>query len=600
MRAAIITILLLVSTSVSLADIVTAKGTVKSVDAKGRTITVRRNTASGEKTGSFKIAVDAELTSGDGAIELDSLKEGDAVTLTYDTTAKHLTTIERIEADEPNKGEELFNGRDLTGWGLKKPKTGGLDAMWLVDPERRVLVSPGGNGSNWLESDKSYNDFVLSLEYRFPPGGQAGGNGSGVVIRSAGFTASGFDPRGIEIELFPKLKEDGTGTFRCYESPLKTKTGECKSGQPQAALVPTKFVQKPIGTWNRLEIECDSDRISVKINGELVNEGTGMKILAGRVSLRNQSTAIEFRNIRLGPLTASDPSPVGKWIERRPGTPAGDRIRTFSADGSLLLYSPKSKQRTKGTWRQEGKRVYFSDDPASDAEERFFDIKEFAADHLTIMMEAKREYRWDAIQSEISDSTEDAKTDDSAFEALLSQNGLDGFHFEGNLKKKLPNWANKNGILTYKTAGPSLISDSEYYDFEMQLDFNLPKDCNCGVLLRGRYEVKLTDTPKGIASDLRPDSRIGAIYARLAPSTNAYKGTNQWNELEVKLVGKTVTVKINGETVIDEQDIPPGRTPGAAAGQDESTPGPITFFAHPKGVGAKFRNLKIKRLDRKE
>ena len=402
MRATIITILLLISTSDSLADTVTAKGTVESVDTEARTITVRRKTASGEKTGSFKVAADAELVVGNQQIDLDSFTTGDAVALTYDTAAKHLTRIERLTEDEPDAGDELFNGKDLTGWGLRKPKAGGLDTMWTVDPERKVLISPAGNGSNWLESDKSYNDFRLSLEYRFPPGGQVGASGSGVAVRSAGFTQGGYDPRGIEIELQPYPSEQGSGTLICYECSLKTSTGQIAGvggvGAPIGKLVASKSVQKPIGTWNKLEIECDSDRISVKINGELVNEGTGMKILAGRVSLRNQSTAVEFRNIRLGPLTASDPSPVGKWIERRPGTPAGDRIRTFSADGSLLLYSPKSKQRFKGTWRQEAKRVYFRDGPASDAQERFFDIKEFAADHLTIMMEGKREYRWEAVR----------------------------------------------------------------------------------------------------------------------------------------------------------------------------------------------------------
>lgn len=42
--------------------------------------------------------------------------------------------------------------------------------------------------------------------------------------------------------------------------------------------------------------------------------------------------------------------------------------------------------------------MYFRDDPAATASERFFDIKEFAADHLTIMMEGKREYRWEAVR----------------------------------------------------------------------------------------------------------------------------------------------------------------------------------------------------------
>ncbi|HQU47237.1 MAG TPA: DUF1080 domain-containing protein, partial [Pirellulales bacterium] len=84
-------------------------------------------------------------------------------------------------ADADGNASELFNGKDLTGWSLKKPREIGIDNQWFVDRERKVLISPGGNGSNWLESEMRYKNFLLSLEYRFPPGGQQGGNGSGVV-----------------------------------------------------------------------------------------------------------------------------------------------------------------------------------------------------------------------------------------------------------------------------------------------------------------------------------------------------------------------------------------------------------------------------------
>lgn len=244
--------------------------------------------------------------------------------------------------DEPNEGDVLFNGKDLTGWGLKKPKTGGLDTMWIVDAEREVLISPGGNGSNWLESDNSYNDFVLSLEYRFPPGGQVGGNGSGVAVRSAGFTRTGFDPRGIEIELQPNPSEQGSGTLICYECSLKNSSGAVPVGAPIGKLAPTKFVQKPVGEWNTLEIEGVGDRIIVKINDEVVNEGSGTKILAGRVSLRNQSTAIEFRNIRLLRLPLDGkPTPSKAKAMKKPKEEVAVTFSavslTIGADGSGKL-----------------------------------------------------------------------------------------------------------------------------------------------------------------------------------------------------------------------------------------------------------------------
>jgi hypothetical protein len=191
-----------------------------------------------------------------------------------------------------------------------------------------------------------------------------------------------------------------------------------------------------------------------------------------------------------------------------------------------------------------------------------------------------------------------APSEGDGFELLLPPDGLEGWYFLQELGERKPNWENKNGTLVYKSPGTSLISDRKFSDFEMQLEFKLPKDCNCGVFLRGRYEIKLTDTLKGSTTSLRPEQRIGAIFKRIVPTKNPYKGANQWNKLDVKLVGTRVTVKINGENVIDDTEIVGGPTATfLGLEQDESLPGPIMFFAHQKGVGAMFRNLKLRVLE---
>jgi hypothetical protein len=91
-------------------------------------------------------------------------------------------------------------------------------------------------------------------------------------------------------------------------------------------------------------------------------------------------------------------SPVGTWVEKRPGTPAGNRMRNFRKDGTLIVSLPKSHQTSKGTWRIEGKRVYFrqpSDDSTEPpTDEKWFEIIEIEKDHLRILMMGKRQYTW--------------------------------------------------------------------------------------------------------------------------------------------------------------------------------------------------------------
>ena len=71
-----------------------------------------------------------------------------------------------------------------------------------------------------------------------------------------------------------------------------------------------------------------------------------------------------------------------------------------------------------------------------------------------------------------------------------------------------------------------------------------------------------------------PDShKIGGVYGFLTPSVNAGKKPGEWQTLEVTLVGRVVTVILNGERVIDRQTIP-GIT-GGAIDSKEGEPGPI-------------------------
>jgi hypothetical protein len=66
---------------------------------------------------------------------------------------------------------------------------------------------------------------------------------------------------------------------------------------------------------------------------------------------------------------------------------------------------------------------------------------------------------------------------------------------------------------------------------------------------------------------------MGAVYGMIAPSVAAARAADEWQTLDVELVGRRVTVVLNGTTIIDGQEIP-GIT-GGALDADESAPGPI-------------------------
>ena len=151
--------------------------------------------------------------------------------------------------------------------------------------------------------------------------------------------------------------------------------------------------------------------------------------------------------------------------------------------------------------------------------------------------------------------------------------------------KPLKNWSLDAGTLTNLRPGPDLISRESYRDFDLSLEFLLPKGGNSGVYLRGRYEVQLIDDTSGV--DLK--NACGSIWGQLPISKRAYSGPLQWNRLQTRLMGNKVTVVLNGQVVIHSQELH-GITAGALDNK-EGDPGPLVLQCR---SGVKFRKIFVK------
>lgn len=148
-------------------------------------------------------------------------------------------------------------------------------------------------------------------------------------------------------------------------------------------------------------------------------------------------------------------------------------------------------------------------------------------------------------------------------------NGRDLAGWKPRSKNQKNGWVVKDGLLANATPGNDLISERTFTDFKLHAEFRYPKGSNSGIYLRGRYEVQIEDN----FGD-EPDShKIGGIYGFLTPCLNTAKKPGEWQTLDVTLVGRVVTVELNGERVIDRQTIP-GIT-GGALDSDEAAPGPF-------------------------
>lgn len=165
---------------------------------------------------------------------------------------------------------------------------------------------------------------------------------------------------------------------------------------------------------------------------------------------------------------------------------------------------------------------------------------------------------------------------------LFNGVNLDGWEARG----KNNQWVVENGILKTPAAGANLVTKDKFGDFKLHIEFRYAEGSNSGIYLRGRYELQIIDSyGKEPAKDL-----LGGIYGFISPTEMAAKKAGEWQSYDITLVGRMITVVLNGKQVIYYQEIP-GIT-GGALDSNEGAPGPIYIQGDHDGK-TEFRNIVI-------
>ncbi len=165
---------------------------------------------------------------------------------------------------------------------------------------------------------------------------------------------------------------------------------------------------------------------------------------------------------------------------------------------------------------------------------------------------------------------------------LFNKKDLTGWKMSDPSAEKV--WKVENGELVTPGNGPELINEGKYEDFKLHVEFNCGENANSGVYLRGRYEVQIeTDS-----IDEPPSHRMGGVYGFLAATPELPRKPGTWQTYDITFVGRMITVVQNGQTIINNQEVP-GIT-GGALDSHEELPGPIYLQGSEKGRVA-FRSI---------
>jgi len=172
--------------------------------------------------------------------------------------------------------------------------------------------------------------------------------------------------------------------------------------------------------------------------------------------------------------------------------------------------------------------------------------------------------------------------------ALFNGKDFSGWRFSDSTRAA--SWTIEDGTLVSNGRGAEIITTSKFGDFKLHLEFNCAPKSNSGMYLRGRYEVQMeTDSAAEPASH-----HTGGVYGFLAPTPELPRKPGEWQSFDITLLGRTITVVQNGQTVIAQQEIP-GIT-GGALDSHEELPGPIYLQGSEQGRVA-YRNIVITPAD---
>ncbi len=191
----------------------------------------------------------------------------------------------------------LFNGRDLTGWkGLLKPPLDNPANRAKLTPEQAAEAQKEADDvmrKGWKVEDgslvfsgqgrslctaKDYGDFEMYVDWKIKSNGD-----SGLYLRGS-----------PQVQIWdPNFWKIGSGgLYNNEKNPSK----------------PTKIADKPIGQWNTFYIKMVGDRVTVKLNGELVVDNVVLENYwernkpiypTGQIELQNHGNTLWFKNVYL-------------------------------------------------------------------------------------------------------------------------------------------------------------------------------------------------------------------------------------------------------------------------------------------------------------
>jgi hypothetical protein len=164
----------------------------------------------------------------------------------------------------------------------------GPDTLKVEGGEIRVSGKPNG----YFATKDVYHNYVLTFEWKYDrpeelKSDAAFKGNSGLLVHVQ--KPHKVWPKSIEVQL---ANADAGHIFGIVGAKFQ--------GKKDAAA--QKRAIKPVGQWNLEEVTCHDGEISCKLNGILVDKGTGASPDSGQIGWQSEGGVIHFRNLKIKKL----------------------------------------------------------------------------------------------------------------------------------------------------------------------------------------------------------------------------------------------------------------------------------------------------------
>ncbi|RZK80790.1 MAG: DUF1080 domain-containing protein [Pedobacter sp.] len=192
----------------------------------------------------------------------------------------------------------MFNGKDLSGWTKYLQKQGVNKDPKNVITVKENTIHVTGEEFGYIITDKVYNDFHLSLEFKwgekkFPPRLKD--------KRDAGIC---FSVDLVDHKIWPKsaecqIQEGDVGDLWLIDSVTAFVDGLQTEPRDYERVVKIRDGERKHGEWNKVEVIYQKGRFKFLVNGILVNEGEYLSIASGRILLQSEGAEVFYRDVKI-------------------------------------------------------------------------------------------------------------------------------------------------------------------------------------------------------------------------------------------------------------------------------------------------------------